>query len=951
MGVGEGRSDGRDARAHRSAGGGQVALLRSEPARRWPGSLPVELTSFIGRERDIAAIHQALASARLLTLVGAGGCGKSRLALRVAAAARERFEGGAWWIDLGELSDREQVEAAIAGALRVRPLPGQTGLDAAVSRIAASAALLVLDNCEHLPAASAAVIERLLRGCPNVSVIATSRAPLHVVGETRMRVAPLSLPSGLAREPATALEQSDAVRLFCARARDAEADFALDRDNVAAVKTICRTVDGLALAIELAAARVRMMSVHEIADALPDCLGLLTGGPRGAPDRQQTLRRSVEWSYALLGDEERLLLRRLAVFDGGWTHELAREVASGPDVARETVLDLMSGLIDQSLVVIEERGRTTRMRLLASVRAFALEQLALAGEEPELRSRHCAAMRAFAEAAAPQLTSSDQRRWLARMDAEHINLTQALEHAVATDAAGALRIAVAMTFHYRRTSRFAAAERAFGAALAAGEHEPGRGEALVSRAYLAAHAGRWTQAIDDARAAARLATACGDRSTEARALGVIGFVQQFSDPSTARELLVHARALSRACGDPWCEAFAAQNLAWAHHVQDRVEDAVRIADDALPSIEREDLAEFRARHHLLMALAAFARADWSSFEQLCAGGLDLARAIDEPLLDGSFEIFLGWSEVLRGRITAAIARAPRARERALRAGAGMILPGIEYLLAWADVAEGRTGPALERLAAIIATEIDRGPYLARALVLQAEVRRTAGDRDGALGALRRARALAAHLGAAWLMADVHLVDARIALDADDWAAAGGSVHEALELVDEHRLIAMTPCALDALAAVAAGLRRDADAARLLGAAAGSRRRHGLALLLDADRGVAVRRRLAERMGDEQLAAGLRAGESLATAEAVAWARRGRGRRRRPAAGWASLTPTEREIVGHVCAGCTNPQIAERMFISRGTVKTHLSHVYAKLGVGGRSALAAVAARHDRPGAS
>jgi hypothetical protein len=265
-----------------------------------PNNLPGQLTSFVGRVTELREIQASLEGTRLLTLTGAGGCGKTRLALQTAADTVDRYPDGSWWVELAPVLDPERVGSALAATLGVRPLSGQTPLKAAVSHLAGQRALVILDNCEHLLEASAAAGEALLRGAPGVAILATSRAPLGVAGETSWRVPSLSLPAERMPEPVEGLAQSDAVRLFIERALKVRPNFSISNDNAAAVAGICHALDGIPLAIELAAARVRLMAVEEIAAALADRFHLLTGGARSALPRQQTLRASVDWSYELL---------------------------------------------------------------------------------------------------------------------------------------------------------------------------------------------------------------------------------------------------------------------------------------------------------------------------------------------------------------------------------------------------------------------------------------------------------------------------------------------------------------------------------------------------------------------------------------------------------------------------------------------------------------------------
>jgi class 3 adenylate cyclase len=310
---------------------GDVGPLRSLDA--FPNNLPDQLTTFVGRNAELGQLGEALAETRLLTLTGAGGGGKTRLALQLAADLLEGFADGVWWVDLAPVSDPQLVGEALAGVLGVRPLPGMTMLEACGNYLASARALVVLDNCEHLLAGCAEVAEGLLHACPDLVVIATSRTPLGVAGETDWRVPPLSLPPPeRRRDSPAAVGQFDAVRLFIERARKARPNFAVTNDNAPAVAQICQELDGLPLAIELAAARVRMMSVEQIAAGLGDRFHLLTGGTRTVLPRHQTLRASVDWSHELLSDDERALLRRLSVFAGGFTLDLAEAVCADEEL-------------------------------------------------------------------------------------------------------------------------------------------------------------------------------------------------------------------------------------------------------------------------------------------------------------------------------------------------------------------------------------------------------------------------------------------------------------------------------------------------------------------------------------------------------------------------------------------------------------------------------------------
>ena len=360
--------------------------------------LPTHLTSFVGRESQVAEVRSLLNENRLLTLTGAGGAGKTRLAVEVAGQMAE-FGDGPWYVDLAPITDPELVPVTAARALGLSDQLGSSTMDTIVRSVSDRQMLLILDNCEHLLDASAALIMAALDRCPGVTLLTTSREPIGVPGEVTWRVPSLSL-------------DSEALSLFADRARRARPDFALTDDNIACVTEICRRLDGMPLAIELAAARVRALSLTEILDSLHDRFRLLTGGSRTAVLRQQTLRASVDWSHALLTEAERVLFRRLAPFMGGFDLDAAQAVGGGDDVERYQVLDMLGLLVDKSLVVAEDCAGRTRYRLLETVRQYASEKLGESGEADTVRSRHCdhyAAIAAALDAPARQGLSAIAR--------------------------------------------------------------------------------------------------------------------------------------------------------------------------------------------------------------------------------------------------------------------------------------------------------------------------------------------------------------------------------------------------------------------------------------------------------------------------------------------------------------------------------------------------------------
>jgi predicted ATPase len=331
-----------------------------------PNNLPQQVSSFVGRERALQDIRNQLGNTRLLTLFGAGGLGKTRLSLQVAAEVLDDYPDGVWFVDLAPMTDERLVPQAAASVLGVKEEAGRPVLEALVKYVSDRKLLLILDNCEHLLHACAELAAQLLRSGAHLKILASSRQPLHVAAETTYHVPSLSVPEPLTTVTIEALAQYEAVRLFVDRARAAQPSFQITDTNSEAVVDICHRLDGIPLALELAAARVRALSVNEIAARLNDRFRLLTSGDRTALPRQQTLRASIDWSYDLLTNDERALLRRLAVFAGGWTLEAAEAAGANGDVNKEDVLDLLTNLVEKSLVITD--ADAGRYRLLETVR-------------------------------------------------------------------------------------------------------------------------------------------------------------------------------------------------------------------------------------------------------------------------------------------------------------------------------------------------------------------------------------------------------------------------------------------------------------------------------------------------------------------------------------------------------------------------------------------------------
>jgi predicted ATPase/DNA-binding SARP family transcriptional activator len=652
-----------------------TAMLRRDPglsgaAGPGTGALRAQLTSFVGREAAMEQVASLLAARRLVTLVGPGGTGKTRLAVELAARDRSRVR----LIELASLSDPAEVPQAVLAAVGAREAGlierGARAPDPiarVTSALAGKRLLLVLDNCEHLIDAAARLAAAVLAASPEVRVLATSREPLGVTGESLWPVPPLELPPP--EVDAAAAPGFPAVRLFLDRATAVRPAFGLDERNVAAVAQVCRRLDGIPLAIELAAARLRSLTVEQVAERLDDRFALLTGGSRIALPRHQTLRALVDWSWELLEEPERVLLRRLSVFSGGATVETAERVCSGGGLVPRAVLDLLSRLVDRSLLeAVPSEAGTMRYRLMETVRAYAVERLADAGEEHAVRRAYAEHFCALAESADPALHGPEQLAWLTRLRAEHDNLQAALRWALdAGEAALAQRLAVALVSYWAlRGYRVEARSRLGAAAALTGDVPvPVRAATQTALAWMAIDEGNIAQAAapyqaardlylesgerphpvfailepilaylaagDEAGARAGLVRVQADAGTDgwirASALMLLGLIDLMAGRHAQAEAnLAAAVDRSREAGDRWALAQALGRLAeLAENRGDlsRAEAAVLEAIDQIGPLDaHEDMAWLRIRLGVIRILSG----DEAGLEQVVAG-IDRARDI------------------------------------------------------------------------------------------------------------------------------------------------------------------------------------------------------------------------------------------------------------------------------------------------------------------------------------
>lgn len=609
-------------------------------------NLPLQLTSFVGREQTLAEVRRLLGTTRLLTLTGAPGIGKTRLALQLAGEALEAYADGVWLVELAPLADPTLVPQAIAAVLGVQEGAGRPLLASLADALRARRLLLVLDNCEHLVAACATVADHLLRTCPELTIVATSREALGIAGETTWLVPTLDLPappragdSVGASDP----RRSEAVQLFVERAQAAQPAFALSERNAVAVGQVCRRLDGIPLALELAAARVRALSVEQLAQRLDDQLRLLTGGSRAALPRQQTLRAAVDWSYALLPEPERILLRRLAVFAGGWTLPAAEAVCGGAGLEAADVFPLLVDLVDKSLVVAEPEEAEPRYRLLETLRQYGVERLREADEALAVRTRHLEWFAGLADEMEQGLRGPDQLTWLARLEREHDNVRTALAWSQTEpgNADAGLRLVAGMwQFWYMRTL-FDEARRWLQPALsiAGGESIPARGKVLWCAGALALANGQYDTAEGLLRESLAHHQALGSRRGEAEAVAGLGFLA-FSQGhyKQAATLLTEGLAQLRDVGYPFDVAITLGALGLVAQAQEDYARAADLYEQQLALFQEQGDQHGAAWASQYLGLVAQAQRDHVRAGELYRQALALRRTLgDAGGIAGSLE--------------------------------------------------------------------------------------------------------------------------------------------------------------------------------------------------------------------------------------------------------------------------------------------------------------------------
>jgi predicted ATPase/class 3 adenylate cyclase/DNA-binding CsgD family transcriptional regulator len=891
-------------------------------------NLPVQLSSFIGRTAVMAGVREALADNRLVTLTGAGGAGKTRLAIQVAAEIATGFPDGVWYVDLAPITDPAVVPVTAARALALPDQPGLQTTNVLLRSIRDRRMLIVLDNCEHLLDVSAELIIALLGACPALTLLATSREPIGVTGEVTWRVPSLSL-------------ADEAIELFTDRARRTKPEFRVTEDNAEAVTEICRRLDGLPLAIELAAARVRALSPAEIADSLHDQFRLLTGGARTAVRRQQTLRASVDWSHDLLSEHEQRLFRRLSVFNGGFDVDAALAVASGGHAERYQVLDQLTLLVDKSLVVADDSPHGTRYRLLETVRQYAQEKLHESREGDVIRAGHRDHYTAMAaQLEAPATTDYEQR--LEHAEAEMDNLRAAFAWCREFgDSELALTLAASLLPLWVTRRRMQEGVDWLEAALSdvgpvGPEQSAARVRASVARAAILSFTGM-ADGLDTEQLLIS-AREVGDPALTSRALTACGSLAN-NISAQGGAYLAEAADLARDIGDSW----------WLGQI-----------------------LFLRASFEVLFGELAAA-------EVAAEEGNRIAVEIGAGSLSRQFRYVFGWTRILRGDLCTAIAQLSVLDEEMTASRDGLFWVHVPACHAMSFAYQGHTDQALHFANVALTRSADSyHAHLATVHSALAYIHLAAGDaaaareafeavRDitgmhvqlaslciwaplavlacGDTAAARRWADEVVSSTSAWSLAAALTSRARVLIAQGELDAAERDAYEALELGAGVGGDLVVPFALDCLGTVAAQGGNHLLATRLFGAADAARQRMGMVRFKVFTEGdTATVAALGEALGTNDFEAAWAEGAALSVSEAIAYARRGRGERKRASSGWASLTRAELDVVKLVSEGLGNKDVAARLFVSPRTVQAHLTHVYTKLGLTSRVQLAQEAAK-------
>lgn len=900
-------------------------------------NLPIQLTSFIGRESEVAELKRLLDESRLVTLTGGGGSGKTRLALETVADLLDEHPDGVWFVDLASLTDEALVPNAALSAMVLDELGMESALDTLKKRIGDKRLMIVLDNCEHVVGGCAQLADTLLRSCPEVRVLATSREPLGVEGETSWHVPSLSLPRRDDLGPEV-LTQCEAVRLFEERARKSRPNFKITSENAPAIARICRRLEGIPLAIELAAARTRVLSVEQIEEGLSHGLRLLTGGSRTAQPRQQTLEASIDWSFELLSDAERTFLTKLSVFTGGFTLEAAEEVCSGGEVSRLSVLDLLSGLVERSLVQTEDEA-PGRYRLLEPIRQYLIPKLATSRQNAEVRDRH---LDFYLSLASPYLEilplnvpirqklGCSVLEWLDGLELENENLRTAMDWGWQAEKKEKVLLMFASLplFWYGRghlREGYLWTEKV----IPIKDVTPAtRAQTLLSAGMLRFWSYDFTSFDELAEEATRIARDIGDTILAAGAQIMLGSARRFSHQG-ATDQITEGIETARGVGDEYWPAWGIYWLGWFEAVGGDLSRARGHFEEALAIAERTDNSFCVCFTKGMLGFVNLLQGCVPQGKKLSEESLALARQLRNDGMISHELVWIGFADTFLGDYD----RAERLVEEGTRIARQSFFPLIEASGTWIhsllDYARGN----LEAAEALAEEVLGLNSYRSGAVSVLANVAMARGDLAKASGYLAGAgRGFA-------------LVSSRLSRMLGEIDQAEDLAHGALERFWQIGNVVSVVSALEAMASCAALQSRFEEAARLFGAVEAMREEIGLVRFsVDEKEYSADVALLREGLTAEEFEKAWAEGRALSAEEAVAYASRGRGQRKRPTSGWKSLTPTELKVVKLVAEGLTNPQIGEKLFVSKRTVQSHLSRVFAKVGVSTRAELAAEAVR-------
>ena len=799
--------------------------LRLVPSDGAPShNLPPRLTSFVGREREIEEIRRLFDTTRLLSLVGAGGAGKTRLAMEFAGSAWGDFPDGAWLVELAPLIEGSLVVPAIADVFQLRELPGVQLFDSVVGHLADRRLCIVLDNCEHLIESCADAAQRIVGACPQIRILATSREPLRVPGEVVLRVPPLGAPDPAGPIDPRSLDTFDAVRLFTERAGAAVPGWKVTPENARHVALLCAHLDGLPLAIELAASRVGLFPVSTIVERLNDRFRLLVGGNRTAPSRQQTLSATLDWSYDLLDEGERTLLRALSVFVGGIALDAAEGVCAEGEAEDARVLSLLGQLVDKSLAILDDGSSGPRYRLLETVREYGQERLADSGEREVVEGRHAEWFGELADRGVRALPRPDRGPWLARLELEHDNIRIALERSLSSDPRGALRIGSVMWQYWLWRASLAEGRRWLELALERAPARTGlRAEALLGTAVLIFRSGNPTEGMRLAEQALEIYRELGDIRSTCRTLNSMAPPAYAQDDLGGAEGFYRASLEAAGAGYEPGRASALQGLGvirWYRGDRDQGEDLLQqslrlfrsVGDPSELAPPLLDLGEVLVPEPVTGTLRMTFQETFSSFQDvpcptavgyvlgnlgmIARGEHDLARA--RASLEEALSVFedLGDDRAIGhalGRLgNLATAEGDHRRARALlersveirrKIGDARGMSLAESNLGALAIAEGDLEAAatiLERTAEIFRRRGDRWGY-AGTLGNQSSLALARGDRAEARRSLERSLVTIDEIGIArwrgWALVQLGAL-ARIA---DDEERAEAQVREALEI--------------------------------------------------------------------------------------------------------------------------------------------------------------------------